>query len=160
MSLETLRWLHLPACEYCGRPADTRDHVTPKHWRWSSVTVPACRRCNSEILGGVPLFSVEARRAHILGHRSVPQNTPSEPSGGISETRPVQEVPTYGVRLRAEGGPIVVASSTPLIVGPEVRYLVLPKLNRMSAGWHVKGIFYPRRQVSAADPGRPVWNHG
>jgi 5-methylcytosine-specific restriction endonuclease McrA len=40
-------WQHL--CAYCSKPADTLDHVRPRHKGGATVTtnlVPACRICN------------------------------------------------------------------------------------------------------------------
>lgn len=40
-------WQH--SCAYCGVPADTLDHVKPRHKGGNTVTnnlVPACRECN------------------------------------------------------------------------------------------------------------------
>lgn len=40
-------WQH--QCAYCGEPADTLDHVRPRHKGGATVTtnlVPACRNCN------------------------------------------------------------------------------------------------------------------
>ena len=40
-------WQHL--CAYCSEPADTLDHVRPRHKGGATVTtnlVPACRTCN------------------------------------------------------------------------------------------------------------------
>jgi 5-methylcytosine-specific restriction endonuclease McrA len=40
-------WQH--QCAYCGEPADTLDHVKPRHKGGATVTtnlVPACRPCN------------------------------------------------------------------------------------------------------------------
>jgi 5-methylcytosine-specific restriction endonuclease McrA len=40
-------WQH--QCAYCGDPADTLDHVKPRHKGGATVTtnlVPACRPCN------------------------------------------------------------------------------------------------------------------
>lgn len=40
-------WEH--QCAYCGEPADTLDHVKPRHKGGATVTtnlVPACRPCN------------------------------------------------------------------------------------------------------------------
>jgi 5-methylcytosine-specific restriction endonuclease McrA len=40
-------WQHL--CAYCSEPADTLDHVRPRHKGGATVTtnlVPACRICN------------------------------------------------------------------------------------------------------------------
>lgn len=36
-------------CAYCGVPADTLDHVKPRHKGGNTITpnlVPACRKCN------------------------------------------------------------------------------------------------------------------
>lgn len=62
-------------CIYCGDTATCRDHVPPKKWlrlfaRFNTyvtkdrVVVPACTSCNA-MLGGLPLFTIQERRAHV-----------------------------------------------------------------------------------------------
>lgn len=70
-------------CAYCGLPADTIDHVIPRHWlrraqaagmdatrvfRLRSATVPACHECNSAI-GGRLFPTMRERRA--CAHRHI-----------------------------------------------------------------------------------------
>lgn len=55
-------------CTYCGEPANTYDHVPPRHWLSSNPklvpreksSVPACAECNQTI-GGKLLFGVGSR---------------------------------------------------------------------------------------------------
>ncbi len=65
-SFYELQCRHLPCCAYCDQPATTVDHVPPRCVRPSNTfTVPACRRCNCEILGGIRLLTVEERREYV-----------------------------------------------------------------------------------------------
>lgn len=55
-------------CIYCGDRATSRDHVPPRcETPGVTATYPACSDCNSGILGGRPLMTVEARRAYVAG---------------------------------------------------------------------------------------------
>lgn len=85
----------LQPCVYCGLPADSVDHIPPRHMRaqlpeielqsiiWHEV--PACRECNSA-LGARPLLTLSERRDYAKGHISrkykkylaLPDRTPAE----------------------------------------------------------------------------------
>jgi hypothetical protein len=66
----------LEPCTYCGLPANSIDHVPPRsvrkaireqgmaHW-FPFVEVPACRECNSAVLGDRGGWKVESRRAYV-----------------------------------------------------------------------------------------------
>lgn len=66
--------LYIRPCVYCGMPADTVDHVPPRHMRVQIQAlglvgiqereVPACRECNSA-LGARPLLTVTERRDYM-----------------------------------------------------------------------------------------------
>lgn len=65
-------------CEYCGEPAQARDHVVPRAFRYSMDgtrelqillarmpdTVPSCHECNS-IAGSDVFQSLDEKRQHI-----------------------------------------------------------------------------------------------
>lgn len=59
-----LRRDKLPACTYCGEPADTQDHVIPTSVLKSKKTVPACQNCNG-ILHNRLVLTVPARAAYV-----------------------------------------------------------------------------------------------
>lgn len=66
--------VYVSPCAYCGMPADSVDHIPPRHMRVQLselelqamivMEVPACRECNSA-LGAKPLLTVGARREWV-----------------------------------------------------------------------------------------------
>lgn len=66
--------LYIQPCIYCGMPADTVDHVPPRHMRAQlqelqllavyEREVPACRECNCT-LGSRPLLTITERRDYM-----------------------------------------------------------------------------------------------
>lgn len=147
---DDLRAEHLPACVYCGAPADTRDHVIPQHWRRTTYTVPACRHCNSVVLRGVPLFTVEDRAGYVAMHKktgvlpAIPRRKPRGASPRRAEPDRPRDPPESG--LTSKGDPSSAAGRAfPSSI--RVRRVVegLPSvLNYKSKGWYVKGKFYSR----------------
>jgi len=68
--------IDLEPCAYCGLPASTIDHVPPQSvraalvaqniaHRYKFVEVPACRECNSAILGPRGGWTVVERRNYV-----------------------------------------------------------------------------------------------
>ncbi len=65
---------YIRPCSYCGMPADSVDHIPPRHMRAQLTAVelvavvveevPACRECNSA-LGCRPLLTIGQRREFI-----------------------------------------------------------------------------------------------
>lgn len=69
----------MPSCNYCGEPADTRDHIIPVSYQTNArptksarhnprygETVPCCRDCN--VMLGTKLFpSMEDRCHYVAG---------------------------------------------------------------------------------------------
>lgn len=65
---------YVPPCSYCGVPANSIDHIPPRHMRMqlremeltalTVLEVPSCKECNSA-LGARPLLTVGHRRAFI-----------------------------------------------------------------------------------------------
>lgn len=67
---------YISPCSYCGAPADSIDHIPPRHMRmqlremeltpFTVMEVPSCRECNSA-LGARPLLTIGHRRSWIKG---------------------------------------------------------------------------------------------
>ena len=67
----------IPACVYCGMPAESIDHIPPQSvrpylrdqgiTRWPFIEADSCRECNCA-LGARALWTIRERKEWIKGH--------------------------------------------------------------------------------------------